>query len=181
MTPTFAALNVSDLAAMQAVLLSQRQSLLRACSNFGNLRFSDFGTSMLFSTQHTMSAFPHRIARVVPLRPQKQMSRICAGWIVALVQHVKTGWNWAVVNFPRKTSCQFCSLGDAHYAVPVGFFVGSPLPAFSKLWTVFWKGTVLRHFFPKSFLPRFVFPTIVFARHFVELIHFRPQASIGTR
>jgi hypothetical protein len=52
------------------------------------------------------SAFLNRILHVVVVGSCKQMCRIYTGWIIALMQHIKSFWNRPDVKNPRDSMCQ---------------------------------------------------------------------------
>jgi hypothetical protein len=77
-----------------------------------------------------VSAFGRLVSHVVGMCPKKQMIRVCAFRVVALVKHVHAIWNRAEMQHPRHSTSRlfFRHAAKADHSVALGF--GSkPQPA----------------------------------------------------
>lgn len=92
------------------VNLTQRNAYLVSKSLLGHItkRVSDSNlTYQVFRKLMERELFPFRLASflklvvvVVALRAKKEVLRIHARWVIALVKNMKSFWNWAVVDLP---------------------------------------------------------------------------------
>lgn len=97
--------------------------------NGSNLRVGQYGVPMLLSFWH--SSFTRSILSIVFLCSKKQMIWSNAGWIVAMMQHAKSFWNWASVKNPT------CSVSfhksttppsNTKYSIPMFILGTNPQP-----------------------------------------------------
>ena len=70
-------------------------------SNSANLVFGEFAFPAQLSSGYEPSLLGIHVIMVVFHRAYKKMIRVTADWVVALMQHFFSIWDWATVNLPR--------------------------------------------------------------------------------
>ncbi len=99
----------------------------------------------------TPATFCYHISRVVCVCSKKQMIRVNAWRIIALVKHAKTIWNSSPMDHPRN-SVRGCGNVAVFSNDSVFGFASrwNPKPAFSKFRSMCWNWSELLNLFPKS-------------------------------
>lgn len=123
-------------------------ALFRSSANIKNLGIRKGSLATAFAkrtllSRHSVSAFAQTIMRIVRLCAEKQMRRIHAISHVALVEHLQTIGNGAVMQFPRCAMRSDYTTCDVNPAIPSLLVWFIPQPAII--------GAALVYFFPESF------------------------------
>ena len=90
----------------------------------------EFSGCAVFAPCSSVTAFGHFVRDIVKVRSKKQVARILASWIVAIMQHMKAQRNRSVLKYPCK------AMGIALHIIPletaIAFAVSrsGPRPAF---------------------------------------------------
>lgn len=90
--------NCNDVSSVNFVLLAQELWALTGSvsgANFQNLIFFKFGVRVIRTSWAWVSSLFIAVHTVILLRACKKMLRIAAWWIIALMKHAQTFWNWA--------------------------------------------------------------------------------------
>lgn len=146
MSPRFPGSDVIDGGSGDVKSQGERACAVRGGPNFSDSTIGQFRGMVVRALLGDVSvaAFFSSIFGIGFGGSQKQMGWIAAGWIIASVQHMQTGWNRAVMYLPRQ------SVGGLNMAFAInsertvsGFLPGGlPLPAI--VWAKF------LHALPKS-------------------------------
>lgn len=119
-------------------------SLCVSLSNSYYIRVCQACHSVLFSPRSCFlhPAFFHRIVHVVLLCSQKQMGRIAAGWIIAMMTYKQCFWEFSMLQKVCETM-RFCfrHSPSVKITVALGVFARLPRPTFLR--------TALFHLAPK--------------------------------
>ena len=86
----------------------------------------------LFPASRIASAFGEHIPHVIRVRPNEQMGRFNAWWIVALMQDAFAIWNCVVKKFKDYAMRSFHLSVQFNLSVVVAIACASPNPAFSS-------------------------------------------------
>lgn len=164
--PTTNTANAGDGNAKSNSYISKNQSVFSESPHLFNHFFIEFGVWLLFASFYLLwmlgcpvfftngvSAFFNHVFNVVQICSKKQMRRIHALWIVALVKHPKTFGNRPIMNFPRVSVGRISSLFRTE--TTMSSFVHcrrSPIPTTSKFPILYvgWRTSILIDLFPKS-------------------------------
>jgi hypothetical protein len=134
MTPSFALNNEPYVCGVNSKGFGERSAFLsigKALAHFAHLLLCELGEAVGFTRARGVdaSALCIHISYVIKGSSYKQMLRIYARWIVALVQAVKLIGYRAVVKLPTKAMCQHIFSTIEKLAVSMSFFCVCPYPA----------------------------------------------------
>ena len=97
-------------------------------TNFCYLSFRKF-RSVIFYALSVFSFLCKHISHIVGMCARKQVIRVTASWIIALMQNAKTFGDWSIGKFPRKTMGKHILVLVSSLAVSVFGFATLPFPA----------------------------------------------------
>ena len=94
-----------------------------------DLVVESMGRLKFLSLLKFIPSFREAVLHIVNPSPEKKMGRITALWVVAVVEHPKTVWNWTVGIFKRNTmsACPLHSLSNLSVSLVAN--ASSPRPA----------------------------------------------------
>lgn len=166
---------------------------------FKHFFLCEFGVHVTRSINNRLSAFLNRISVVVVIVSKKQMIRIAAKSIIALMEHPKTGRNGTMRKKPSQ-AVRFLIffetyIPNTHDSVTTSVdSLHFPCPARAKFWNMRRNWSVFINSIPKSFWHRIIlkpfnpsqllaFTDFYFKRlglHFVDMWHSMKQVNLKT-
>ena len=122
MRPMYSTDDRADIHLANTKFLSERlladTSARKPSPNLAHVVFREFRATILRSTMAGMtltqtfgsavSALSDRIVGIVLMSAKEQVRRVTAGWVVAMVTHLQSSWNWS----DRQYVCKTMSLPD---------------------------------------------------------------------
>ena len=116
------------------------------------MAFSNFSHQVLGQFHVRLAMFLYAIANIVAFCAKKQMPRINASRVVAVMEHAKIVGDVSKVNCPRNSvrKNMWGSPTGTHHPISLSVLASRPNPAPFKRWAVRWNGPRLIDLFPKA-------------------------------
>lgn len=136
MRPISSILNSPDSVLINFIFHSQKScfyAMNQLNSNLFNLTFCKFCTSIIFTILIRCSIFLNHISHVVCMCTQKQVRRITASSIIAIVQYMKIVWDRAMSQKP----CHSMRFGHKSFilkaSISLSVFARKPIPTIPRI------------------------------------------------